>query len=202
MKHLNVAALALMLVLTSGYALRNYDGLNDATYAVNLGLAPAPKLKPERVTYYQAGRLGRLSLHAFGNLYQRAPIPRSEPAQPHFVAAPRPLKDIPSIDLSPAIEETEALIKLDKPIDYKHIEFTDKLVNIAEDVPIQRKKHPCAASSKSIKSLGMERQITDAASLGVEYVYKEKCHARSMSALTSQNLPDETGVKLRLNMRF
>ena len=205
MKHLNVAALALLLALASGYALRDYDGLNEKTYEVKAGSPPTPTLKPKAWAAYEAGRLRRLSLHSFGTIRPDTAKARAHRASaPLTDAAPRPapVQGLPVINLSPNSDESVALIKLDTPHGYEHIDFTDTLAGLAQESPIQPQKHPCAASSKSIKSLGMERQLTQSASLGVEYVYKEKCHSKTMSALSAEKLPDETGVKLRLNMRF
>lgn len=202
MKVLNAAALAFILALASGYALRGFDGLNEETYEVTAGPPPAPTLKPKAWTVYEAGRLRRLSLRSFGKPYQERVKAPLEPAPARSVAAPTPVQGFPVIDLSSDIGQSAALIRLDTPHDYEAVDFVDTLAELAQESPIQPQKHPCAASSKSIKSVGMERHINQSASLGVEYVYKEKCHSKSMSALSANKLPDETGVKLRLNMRF
>lgn len=206
MKVLNAAALAFILALASGYALRGFDGLNDKIFVAKL--APPPpkaKLKPETWSVYQAGRLRRLSLYSLGPKHVHVSPQDAQQTRPKLETAPLLAHSDPAIDLSSPRIEATANLDLNWLGQYEHyepVDFTDKLIGLAQDGPIQRQKRLCAASSKTIKSVGMERQISENTSFGVEYVYKEKCHSQNMAVLTSHDLPNETGVKLRLNMRF
>ena len=214
MKRLNVAWLALILVISSGYVTFFSQSIRptkiDTTAVATL---PIPALKPiiqktETWPVHQPGHLRRLSLENFESRRNTAPSNEVSSAppipQPEFIALPTVTPPSTfTLDVSKLTQaELAAPLTLNDLGEYQHIDLTDRLIDMAKTSPVQPQKRGCAASSKSIKSVGVERQLTDKTSLGVEYIYKEKCHSQNIAILNAHDIPSDKGVKMRLNMRF
>lgn len=90
--------------------------------------------------------------------------------------------------------------------------FIDRVVDLAEASPVQPDARDCGTLKHSnlkaapkhakVRSVGLERQLTGRASIGVEYVYKDGCYQNDIAAFKSLNMPGDDGVNLRVNMKF
>ncbi|MEP3890886.1 MAG: hypothetical protein ABJN69_10485 [Hellea sp.] len=186
-----------------------------------------PKLRLDMSTPETAGSYGRLSLDEFlakgspeTSIGQTAPknTAKQMPAAGSIIKRPRKdrgdqaaLFDKPDIQLSNLQYETAEPIKLPTSAPMETVRFMDQVVHMAEASPLQPDsrgcgtlKHDLKSASKhaKVRSVGMERQLTERTSIGVEYVYKDGCYKNAIAPLNPQNMPSDDGVNLRVNMRF
>lgn len=175
----------------------------------------------------KAGSYGRLSLESFHSTARRAnsilatqihpsvqnisqttnaielPLHQSET---HAALQPDISLPLGDIQLSPAEAINLPLLpKIDR------FEFTDHIAGLAEASPIQPDSRGCGAlnhnlnskpKQSKVRSVGMTRKITERASIGLEYVYKDGCYKKAITSLGASNMPGDDGVNLRVNMRF
>lgn len=200
--------------------------------AAPLPEASLPKLRLEMSGPATAGSYGRLSLDEFlakgaptidiPTLDIRDTAPKAsvkqEPQPGSVIKRPRKdsgdqasLKAKPFLNLAAGDFETAASVKLASLTTVEDIRFMDQVVNMAEASPLQPDSRGCGTLNHNLKSapkhakvrsVGMERQITNRASIGVEYVYKDGCYKNAIAPLQSLNMPGDDGVNLRVNMRF
>ena len=154
------------------------------------------------------------------SIRQTAPQDKAEqiPAAGSIIKRPRKdkgdqaaLLTKPNIQLSNLQYETAEPIKLPTSAPMETVRFMDQVVNMAEASPLQPDSRGCGTLNHNLKSapkhakvrsVGMERQLTDRTSIGVEYVYKDGCYKNAIAPLNSLDMPGDDGVNLRVNMRF
>ena len=117
----------------------------------------------------------------------------------------------PSIPLANLEINTVQGLDLNYLPDFGENRFVDRVFDIAEASPLQPDSRGCGTLNHSVKSapkhskvrsLGMERQLTDRTSIGVEYVYKDGCYKKAIRPLNALKMPGDDGVNLRVNMKF
>ena len=186
-----------------------------------------PKLRLDMSTAETAGSYGRLSLDEFlakgspeTSLRQTAPQDTAEqsPAAGSIIKRPRnghgdqaALFAKPDFQLSNLQHQTAEPINLPNAASIETVRFMDQVVNMAEASPLQPGSRECgtlkhdrksAPKHAKVRSVGMERQLTERTSIGVEYVYKDGCYKNAIAPLNALNMPSDDGVNLRVNMRF
>ena len=94
---------------------------------------------------------------------------------------------------------------------FNNFEFTEQIEELAGASPIQPNSRDCGTLNHSlsgpskhdrVKSVGLSRQLTDRATIGVEYVYKDGCYKNEISTVKSLNMPSDNGVNVRVKMHF
>jgi len=185
--------------------------------------AGIPELRLQLSTPKTPGSYGRLSLDKFlarteTKVTLRPAAPKSsaqrqsEPAPAIRPAEPFNPPTEPKLDLSlqPLPAETVEPINLPDLSIGDEAMFIDRVVQMAEASPVRPDARGCGTlnhglgvkKEAKVRSVGMERQLTKRASIGVEYVYKDGCYKNAIAALPVQNMPGDDGVNLRVNMRF
>lgn len=186
-----------------------------------------PKLRLDMSTPEKPGSYGRLSLDEFlakGSTHTRIrqSVPQNSVEQNSptgsVIKRPRKRKDDqaalftkPNIQLSNFQSETAEPINLPTKPQASNVRFMDQVVNMAEASPVQPDSRGCgtlkqdlnsAPKHAKVRSVGMERQLTERTSIGVEYVYKDGCYKNAIAPLSALDMPSDDGVNLRVNMRF
>jgi len=174
-----------------------------------------------------AGSYGRLSVDKFltedtidSQIQTNAPqthvstapsINRAIQPDPAKTDAVAPLRTKPAIALNDFQIETGDLVNLTLSPEFSENRFADRFVDMAEASPLQPDSRGCGTLNHSLKSapkhakvrsVAMERKLTNRTSIGVEYVYKDGCYKKAIAPLGALNMPGDDGVNLRLNMRF
>ena len=171
--------------------------------------AATPELRLQLSTPETAGSYGRLSLDQFlarsePEVTLRDTAPRDAvqklPQQTQEAAPQRPAQTPPRLEPI----ETHKAEPINLPTLDRHEEamFMDRVALMAEASPIQPGARDCGHANSKVRSVGMERQLTDRTSIGVEYVYKDGCYKNAIAPLRSLAMPSDDGVNLRVNMRF
>ena len=121
------------------------------------------------------------------------------------------LEVTPSIPLNNLDIKTAESVQLNYLSDFSENRWVDHVVGMAEASPVQPDSRGCGSLNYNVKSapkyskirsVGMERQLTDRTSIGVEYVYKDGCYKKAIKPLNALNIPGDDGVNLRVNMKF
>jgi len=194
-------------------------------------LKPTPLVsKPElRLQVYmpeRAGSYGRLSVDDF--LKKRSPDINIHADAPMNIVTEKPsaktfskplqrqehqavLAQHPIIPLNNLQINTMEAANLPYIPEINEARLIDRVTNMAEASPIQPDSRGCgtlrtnlkaAPKHAKVRSVGMERQITDRTSIGVEYVYKDGCYKNAIAPFRSLDMPSDDGVNLRFNMKF
>ena len=190
-------------------------------------IAGLPELRLDLSTPETAGSYGRLSLDKFlaqgeaeitirdtapKSSAATTPLRSSEPSQQPIgqTLQPRMGSNLLLRDDDLGFDKAEALSLPFKPSQDKEL-FIDRVTQMAEASPLQPDSRGCGTLNHNIKSgakhskvrsVGLERQLTERTSIGVEYVYKDGCYKKAIAALPLGNMPRDDGVNLRVNMRF
>lgn len=188
---------------------------------------PLPKLRLDMSRAEQAGSYGRLSLEEFlakgspeTTIRQTAPQDTAKQTPPAGSVIKRPRKrkdDQAALIVKPADQLSESQFKTAEPINLAalspvdNVRFMNQVVEVAQASPVQPDSRDCGTLKHNLKtdpkhakvrSVGLERQLTDRTSIGVEYVYKDGCYKNAIAPLQSLDMPSDDGVNLRVNMRF
>jgi hypothetical protein len=175
----------------------------------------------------QAGSYGRLSLEEFlakgspdTTIRQTAPQDTAIQTPPAGSVIKRPRKpkgDQAALMAEPTIQFSKLQYETAEPINLAplpsidKVRFMDQVVEMAQASPVQPDSRGCgtlkhtlksAPKHAKVKSVGLERQLTDRTSIGVEYVYKDGYYKSAIAPLQSLNMPSDDGVNVRVNMRF
>ena len=194
--------------------------------------SPVPALRLEMSTPDKAGSYDRLSLEEFlaenpQSLSTRETAPQNAveqiPDAESVLQRPRktPRKDQGDQanleTMPPTIQLSNFQYEIAEPVSLKALPqideslFLDRVVNMAEASPLQPDSRGCGTLNHTLKSapkyakirsVGMERKLTERTSIGVEYVYKDGCYKNAIAPLKSLDMPGDDGVNLRVNMRF
>ena len=190
-------------------------------------IAGLPELRLDLSTPETAGSYGRLSLDKFlaqgeaeitirdtapKSSAETTPLRSSEPSQQPIgqTLQPRMGSNLLLRDDDLGFDKAEALSLPYVPVQEKDL-FIDRVTQMAEASPLQPDSRGCGTLNHNIKSgakhskvrsVGLERQLTERTSIGVEYVYKDGCYKKAIAALPLGNMPSDDGVNLRVNMRF
>jgi hypothetical protein len=190
-------------------------------------IAGLPELRLDLSTPETAGSYGRLSLDKFlaqgeaeitirdtapKSSAATTPLRSSEPSQQPIdqTLQPRMGSNLLLRDDDLGFDKAEALSLPYVPVQEKDL-FIDRVTQMAEASPLQPDSRGCGTLNHNIKSgakhskvrsVGLERQLTERTSIGVEYVYKDGCYKKAIAALPLGNMPSDDGVNLRVNMRF
>lgn len=185
-----------------------------------------PQLRLDYSTPNKPGSYGRLPLDKF--LVKSAPeITRPSPTPKVSIRKQSPaesvikpsqkkkddhaqLQDNLPIKLGKLQIETADAVNLPYLPEINENRFVDRVVDMAEVSPVQPDARGCGSLNHSlgakkeakVRSLAMQRQLTDRTSIGVEYVYKDGCYKNAIAPLKSLDMPSDDGVNLRINMRF
>lgn len=195
--------------------------------AAPLAEASLPKLRLEMSSPEKAGSYGRLSLDEFLskgspriNIRDAAPKASTRKTPPTESVIKRPRKDQGDrAGLSPnaSIQLSNLQIDTAEPVNLPYLpeidenRFVDRVVDMAEASPLQPDSRECGTLKSTLKSapkhakvrsVGMERQLTERTSIGVEYVYKDGCYKDAIAPLKLLDMPSDDGVNLRVNMKF
>ena len=189
-------------------------------------IATIPELRLQFSTPEKAGSYGRLSLDQFlakghTDIVTRDTAPKSaaEIKAPAARTLLRPAQEAPLAD-KPAMSElsldrAESIklpsIPISQDIMFEEKMLMERVTQMAASSPIQPDSRGCGPLKQNIKhdakrakvrSVGLERQLTDRTSIGVEYVYKDGCYKNAIATLPVGNMPSDDGVNLRVNMQF
>ena len=134
-----------------------------------------------------------------------------EPALPPGIIMPAPETEVKMhlLTLEKADIAAAEPINLSLPQHAETNELFDRVVHMAEASPIQPGSRGCGTtvldtpkSANNVNSVGYKREITPRIDVGVEYVYKDGCYQNAITPISSQDMPADDGVNIRLNMRF
>jgi len=185
------------------------------------------ELRLQMSTPDKAGSYSRLSLEQFlakdtssPSLDDRSPeltprnqTPANNVTQPSRIEKdePAPIHSPPSLHLSDLQIDAGQAASLPYLPDINENRLLDRVFDMAEASPLQPDSRGCgtlnhnlksAPKHSKVRSVGMERQLTNCASIGVEYVYKDGCYKKAVAPLNALELPGDNGVNLRMNMKF
>jgi len=180
----------------------------------------------EMSTPKKAGSYGRLSLDDFlvkdtVDIIRHDQTPKaaahSEPPANNVIKRPVQKDERALLNTMPEIKLSDLHIETAQPVNLPYRaaidknRFVDRILDMTEASPIQPDSRGCGALNHNLKSapkhskvrsVGMERKITNRASIGVEYVYKDGCYKKAIAPLDSLDMPGDDGVNLRVNMKF
>jgi len=222
----------LLVVGSLGFAMKNIQKVSGPeTPKVPVpDLKPqtqSPKLRLKVLSSVDAGSYGRLSLDQYLTqnrleddivtetpkaVVQNTPFVNSSPKHPETQTHNwTSLEATPSIPLNNLEITTAESVQLNYLPDFSENRWVDHVVDMAEASPLQPDSRGCGSLNYNVKSapkyskirsVGMERQLTDRTSIGVEYVYKDGCYKKAIKPLNALNIPGDDGVNLRVNMKF